>query len=200
MREKTKTKFNFTIEIPIYKQDLAFVFCKGPKGIVKYLDKYFTEEDKKFISDQNYNTKGKFFSGLDNNIKIIWMPKTPETHAEYGYLAHEIFHAVSYIADHVGIGFCDESEEAIAYLIGHITEQALENIEKAKNFRKYLQKYLQKQKMCIIFVVYKTIKHKQNEKFNRKNRNRKTNCLRSLFEEPMVTTIKRRSYHMDKSM
>lgn len=138
MTSKTKTKFNFTIEIPIYKQDLAFVFCKGSKGIVKYLDGYLTEEDKKFIMDQDYNTtiKGKFLSGGTSNLKIIWMPKAPETHAEYGYLAHEIFHAVSYIAYYVGIGFCDESEEAIAYLIGYITEKALENIEKAKNFRK----------------------------------------------------------------
>lgn len=47
-----------------------------------------------------------------------------------GTVAHEIFHAATFILERVGIQFdMDKSDEAFAYLIGYITEQFYEKLE-----------------------------------------------------------------------
>lgn len=40
----------------------------------------------------------------------------------FGLIAHELFHCVSYIMKHVDIPLSEESEEAYTYLIGYLTE------------------------------------------------------------------------------
>lgn len=53
----------------------------------------------------------------------------PDSSMDYGCLQHEIFHAVTYIMDSIGqplsVGV---SDEAYAYLIGHVTEQTMRKI------------------------------------------------------------------------
>lgn len=53
-------------------------------------------------------------------IKIEKWPTTPEN---MGVLAHEIFHAVELIMDHIGMKLTSDTSEAFAYLVGYITKK-----------------------------------------------------------------------------
>lgn len=54
---------------------------------------------------------------------IIRMPSKPKTNEDFGILQHEIFHAVEFLFDRIGIKHSIECGEAYAYLIGYITEE-----------------------------------------------------------------------------
>jgi hypothetical protein len=47
---------------------------------------------------------------------------------EPGTLAHEVFHVVHYLMDHVGIRLSFDSHEAFAYAIGNLTARIAEGI------------------------------------------------------------------------
>lgn len=53
-------------------------------------------------------------------IRLREIPKSPE---QYGFLHHEIFHAVEFLMQRIGVNYDMESSETWAYLIGYLTEQ-----------------------------------------------------------------------------
>lgn len=52
----------------------------------------------------------------------------PKSVTDYGTLAHEIFHAVTFILTRIGMSLTNESDEAYAYLIGYLTKEIYKHI------------------------------------------------------------------------
>lgn len=59
---------------------------------------------------------------------IIRMKNIPKTAEEFGFLQHEIFHAVYFLFTRIGITLGDQSDEAFAYAIQYLTEQVYKRI------------------------------------------------------------------------
>lgn len=58
-----------------------------------------------------------------SNQTLIRLYKKPVSNIDYGYLQHEIFHAVDFILMRVGVKLCYKSCEAYAYLVQYLTTQ-----------------------------------------------------------------------------
>lgn len=58
---------------------------------------------------------------LDGGQTILWIKRKPKKGS--GVLAHEIFHAVDFLFDMIGIKLSRDSDEAYAYAIQHLTNE-----------------------------------------------------------------------------
>lgn len=63
-----------------------------------------------------------------------WMFKSGQTCVRFvkdneGLIAHEVFHAVCALMEHIGAKLNRDSEECYAYLIGYITRKIYENFD-----------------------------------------------------------------------
>lgn len=74
------------------------------------------------------NVKGRMVM-LDGNQSVIRLPSKPKTPEDYGYLAHEIFHAVEFLFERIRLPHSIDSGEAYAYLIGYITTEIYKKIK-----------------------------------------------------------------------
>ncbi len=60
---------------------------------------------------------------LNSNAMICWTKEFPRTAAEFGYLAHEIFHTADLIIRRAGATLSDDSDEVWAYQIDWLTRR-----------------------------------------------------------------------------
>ena len=61
-----------------------------------------------------------------SNQTLIRLRSVPKTPFEFGVLAHEIFHAVTFIMHKIGMKLkIMQSDEAYAYLIGYLTKEIM---------------------------------------------------------------------------
>jgi hypothetical protein len=60
---------------------------------------------------------------LLNGQSVIRIESLKDKARHYSNIAHEIFHAVEFLFDRIGIELGDESGEAFAYQIQYLTEQ-----------------------------------------------------------------------------
>ena len=68
---------------------------------------------------------------FSTGASIIRLRKLPTTSKDYGVLAHEIFHIVTFVLDRVGMSLnINTSDEAYAYLTGYLTEKIYEAMNK----------------------------------------------------------------------
>jgi len=63
---------------------------------------------------------GLYSYSHEANISLLWMKEFPATIGEYGTLVHEIEHFVFYLFDRIGMEHTTASDEAYAYLMGHV--------------------------------------------------------------------------------
>lgn len=73
-------------------------------------------------------------------ISILWIPRVPETAREIGTLFHELFHIVFSIMNWAKISLVEESEEAYCHLIGYLTTQFYDKIQRHEDKKKRLKK------------------------------------------------------------
>lgn len=62
------------------------------------------------------------------NRTLIRLKYFPSTATDHGIISHEIFHAVDFLLDRVGMKLTESSNEAYAYLIGYITQEVYSHI------------------------------------------------------------------------
>jgi len=104
------------IKMPVYRTEVLVIFTDEMQKVV---DKYSSYPD----ATAKYEAITIDISG--NPIMIFDM--TPS----HNVLAHEIFHAVDCILSHRNVPLISGSEEAYAYLIGHITEVVYKMINRS---------------------------------------------------------------------
>ena len=124
-RKKKQTNINFIIPLVIYPFEVVVSIAQDNEQLGKVLDTMsnLTEEDIRACGYPSEYTKGRAVM-FSTNASIIRLKELPQTPADFGTLAHEIFHIVTFIMDRVGMKLAIEvSDEAYSYLIGYLTEQ-----------------------------------------------------------------------------
>lgn len=96
-------------------------FIKSVKKLV--LKKHLPVESEDNICHLEDECRGRTFHHTEAGYTIIRFKKKPTTCEEFGTVSHEIFHAVDFIFQRIGVSLCLQSGESYAYLIGYITEQ-----------------------------------------------------------------------------
>ena len=115
--------YPFDVMVSIAQEDVQLGYC---------LDKYegLTEQE---INDCRYTSDtcmGRYVN-FGMGASLLRIRKLPESAIEYGLLAHEIFHVASTILDRVGMKLeVNVSDEAYSYLIGYLTTEIYQSINK----------------------------------------------------------------------
>lgn len=126
---KKSKKLNFIVPLVIYPFDILVSMGQTDEELNKVLSKYdccLGEGEA-----ETYNrpaVQGRTIMNA-NNQSVIRFKKIPETCEEYGVLAHEIFHVVTYVMNRVDMKLkLQSSDEAYAYAIGYLTTKIYEKI------------------------------------------------------------------------
>src|SRR3954463_13812884 len=115
---KKKISINFIIPLVVYPFDVMISIGQSDDELSKILDKIqaLTNDDIRMCQYASDRARGRYcmFSTGGSFIRIR---KIPESAVEFGTLAHEIFHVVATIMDHIGMKLdISVSDEAYAYL------------------------------------------------------------------------------------
>lgn len=111
--------FPFEIYISVCDTDQQFL-----KGLRKILEPHEWQEvsESEYMGMQSLNGRtSQFLSGA----LILRTVDDPSTPIGAGVIAHEVFHAVHYVMDSVGIPFSDDTNEVYAYHIQFLMEKIL---------------------------------------------------------------------------
>ena len=113
----------FIIEYQIYPFALYVSFGQEDAEVVKQLKKQGvrTPDDFKVLG----NGRCIMYSEGATMIRMHTIPKSPSA---YGILQHEIFHAVDFLFNRIGIKLDESSNEAYAYLIEYLTKEIYKRI------------------------------------------------------------------------
>jgi hypothetical protein len=118
---------NFIIDLVIYPFQIMVSIGQSDKKLKKCLKEFGVEWSDDFILKTG--TRGRCLLNEENQTLIrLKELKTPE---DYGTLQHELFHAVTFILERIGMEFdLNKSDEAYAYLIGYITQEVYKRLKK----------------------------------------------------------------------
>jgi len=87
------------------------------------IGKYELIQDK-ILCNMPDTVQARTINVIEGGQTIIRLKLHPQTPIQKGYLAHEIFHAVTFIMDRMGIEFVlMKSDECFAYTIGYVTTE-----------------------------------------------------------------------------
>lgn len=109
------------INIPIYNTCL-WVFFGTMEECAAALRKNDVSERgiKSFLGKDNVQLNGMYLYNTEENVSLLWMPKVPVSIENYASLVHEIEHFVFYLFERIGMEHTSASDEAYAYLMGHV--------------------------------------------------------------------------------
>lgn len=131
MAKKTPP-INFIVSLHICPFDVMVSIGQDDAQVEKVLTSKYglvgrDIEISKYIGER-VQGKACMFS---NNASFIRLRKLPEYAEDFGYLAHEIFHVVTFVMEATGMELVImKSDEAYAYLIQYLTEQIYKQTNK----------------------------------------------------------------------
>lgn len=111
----------FVINVPLYGVGILFAFNVSEAMIIRKMKPFnltFTTEDL------NGEKPWVGLTIVKGNTFVIRMKQWPERASHYDTLQHEIFHVADETLRSSGLSLENNSAEAWAYLIGHITGRA----------------------------------------------------------------------------
>lgn len=114
----------FIVNLGIFPFDIMFSVDEPDSVLMKRLRKFGMGDNdilKYFSGCENSNGRTVIF---ENNTTIVRIMQNKKSNLSiHGTIAHEIFHAVTFILDEIGIKFSiGISDEVYAYTIGYVTE------------------------------------------------------------------------------
>ncbi|HQV54299.1 MAG TPA: hypothetical protein PLX17_02240 [Chitinophagaceae bacterium] len=125
-----KKKLNFIIPLVIYPFDVMVSFGETNEEIDKHFKKYnLSADDISMATITSKTVQGRtvMFSTNQTLIRLVKFTGTPK---DYGNLQHEIFHAVTFVMDRIGMKLVvEESDEAYSYLIDYLTVEIYKKIK-----------------------------------------------------------------------
>lgn len=126
---------SFIIKVDLYNHDILFSFGQDKAQLKKVLSRYFKGNKlKELIKDLNISeSQGGKCALLETGQIIVRMPTKPSITDEdfpmkMANLQHEIFHAVSFLMQHIGTRLSQSTEEPYAYAIGYVTQKVYERL------------------------------------------------------------------------
>lgn len=117
---------NFIIEYKVYPFELMISLGQTDAEVQKTLKRRNVDATIDYLSLRG-NGRCIMFEGGQTLIRVKDVPKTVRM---YAVLQHEIFHAVDFLFDRIGIKLCSESSEAYAYLVQYLTESIYKKLPK----------------------------------------------------------------------
>lgn len=131
MKKETSKCKVIGIPIDIYNKILVVVIGDFERDTIASHIK--REEDKKFFLEYTEKKDLSRYDGLVFNLgngnNVLWLQSLTQSPDDVSTLAHEALHAAYDILKNVGIPLGNDSEEAYAYLISHITEKVLKFVQ-----------------------------------------------------------------------
>lgn len=129
---KIKSKARFVIQLGIYPFDVLFSINETDESLIRFLrNKGYSIDDTviQYVS-MTPTQKGKTLFTPKNHT-IIRICNCVNEHDFLSVLAHEIYHAVFFILEKVGIKHdLETSDEAYAYAIEYLTHEFLKKYDK----------------------------------------------------------------------
>ena len=125
MSKKKHKSFHFVMPLGVYPFDVIVSIGQSDKELFKVFTKSNKPFDKEDFEAALYtgNTCQARAVMFSNNVSLLRLRKLPETAEDFGHVAHEIFHTVTFVMYKIGcILDIGKSDEAYAYLIQYITE------------------------------------------------------------------------------
>ncbi len=122
----------FIIELGIYPFDVFVSINQTDKELFSQLYEYgFTDDElKELILSET--TKGRTIM-LDGNQTVIRLKKDDNYNRFISNLAHEVFHATTFILHKIGMKLkLMTSDESYAYLISFLMNEILNNLKNGK--------------------------------------------------------------------
>lgn len=126
-KTQTPKKKNFVISLGVYPFDIMISLGETDDEFRAALDRKVVKYSDEFVK-MPAQSKGVFYMNPEAQsfIRMAMFPDSPE---DLGALAHEVFHAVTYIMDRVGQKLkLRRSDESYAYLIQYITTELFKEI------------------------------------------------------------------------
>jgi len=130
--KKANPSFAAIISMEVYPFEVMLSVNQDEEQLRAELDKYTTlkESDIQACAYPSDFVQGRAVM-FSNNASIIRLRKLPTTSKDYGILAHEIFHIVTFVLERVGLSLdINTSDEAYAYLTGYLTEKIYDAMNK----------------------------------------------------------------------
>jgi len=121
---------NTIIKNEIYPFDLMVSFNETDKKFKSKLKSFDIDLDDACLSlDSSKFERGRAVLTQSNQLilRLNFYPKTPE---QLGMLAHEIFHIVEFLLEHINIKLSKKTDEVYAYMIGFYTKKIFEILKK----------------------------------------------------------------------
>lgn len=115
---------NFIIPLIIYPINVIVSVGETDDQLRKLFQKYSISQDDYFDDEGEEGRCTTFVGGW----VLLRLTRYPKTNADYGVLAHEIFHAVSMAMRYVGMELIPESEEAYSHLMEYLTKEIYDNL------------------------------------------------------------------------
>lgn len=117
---------SFIVDCGTYPFDILIYFGDSLDDLFKDIKDKLSKADFKGLKRSKFKV-GKAIM-LDTNQTVLWLREKPTTARHFGLLSHEIYHCAGFVLRAVGIEYCQETEEAYAYLIQYLTEQIYEKL------------------------------------------------------------------------
>lgn len=116
---------NFIIGYTVYPFDVMVSVGETDEQLFKKLKSKGIDKNLEDCSLEGKRGRCVMFEGGQTLIRLKGLPKNCE---DYGTIAHEIFHAVAFLFNRIGIKLSMESDEAFAYAIEFLTKKIYEKI------------------------------------------------------------------------
>lgn len=136
---KLRKKY-FRINVPIYKAIVVFLVNVKDENVPDVLVKlgicskdYSKKLSVPIVEDIKQQTSATTIYYSEYGITVIKIyDKNLNTFEFLGIIAHEIYHAVSFILNNAGMVYNDSSEEAYSYLMEYLTTEFYKNVSSTK--------------------------------------------------------------------
>lgn len=131
MTNLKKIQTSIIVQAHPYPFQVLFCFNCDDKYVANKLKRLGVVDEDSTIHNFDGKEAGRFviwYAGINvAMVRLCWHPNNARMMA---VLAHEIFHVVVSIMDHVGVKLnLEDSQEAYAYLTGYLMEEVLLGIE-----------------------------------------------------------------------
>jgi hypothetical protein len=123
---KTKRGRTTVIDIEVYSVSVVVTTLQD-RALLKKLRRLgcdITDDEAAGFSMQE--SYAALTAQLSSGVVVIRLRDEPDTPFMVGKLAHEAFHAATFILRRAGVRFCSQSDEAFAYAIDCLVRRSLE--------------------------------------------------------------------------
>ena len=121
---------NFVLKMDLYGFDVMVSVDESDKVLVEKLMSHGnTSEDCHELLNMPTTTRGRCVMLITNHT-VIRLKILPDKYELMGVVAHEVFHATTFIMDKIGMKLkINVSDEAYAYMIGFLTKSIYKKLK-----------------------------------------------------------------------